>query len=209
MPTNAAARPRSRRSIALCVFGVVVFCSLDLASKAWAADNLSEASPGAPPLCTPSEHGLAPPQRTATRRVSLVDDHLEFHYTENCGASFGLLRNASPLLKQVVFGGAAAFACIVLLWMFAKGHGGVAFGVAVPLIVAGALGNLINRVTLGYVVDFIRLYWTEPLPLLGRSWPTINVADVTITIGMALLVIDARRRGRGAGENAENAPIPA
>lgn len=182
---------------------------MDLGSKAWAAEELSEAAPAPVAVCEYSEHGLAPPQRHPTRRVSIIDDHLEFHYTENCGASFGLLRNAPGVLRHLIFAGAAFLACFALFWMFAKGHGGTAFALAVPFIVAGAVGNLVNRVRLGYVVDFIRLYWSEPIPLLGHAWPTINVADMTITVGVVLLLIDGVRRAPEKAANAENAPITA
>ncbi|MFK8001498.1 MAG: signal peptidase II [Polyangiales bacterium] len=187
----------------------VLFCGLDLGSKAWAADELSEPAEPPPPVCEYSELGLAPPQRHATGGVSLIDHHLEFHYTENCGASFGLLRNAPAILRQVIFAGAALLACVALFVMLARGHGGVTFALAVPLIVGGALGNLVDRARLGYVVDFIRLYWSEPIPVLGHAWPTINVADMTITVGVALLLIDGLRRGREPAVKVENAEIAA
>ncbi|MFT5358767.1 MAG: signal peptidase II [Polyangiales bacterium] len=209
MSSSPVRMRRSLRSNAFCLLALVLLCGVDLGSKVWAADQLSEPISSPPPVCDPSEHGHAPPQRNATRRISLIDDHLEFHYTENCGAAFGLLRNAPATLRQVVLGGAALLASMALFWMFAKGQGGVAFAFAVPCIIAGALGNLVDRARLGYVVDFIRLYWSEPIPLLGHAWPTINVADMAITVGVALLLIDSRRRGSRAPANVENGPIAA
>lgn len=184
-------------------------CGMDLGSKAWAADELSEAAQAPPPVCEYSEHGLAPPQRHATERVSIIDHHLEFHYTENCGASFGLLRNAPAVWRQLLFAAAALLAFGALFVMLARGHGGAAFAFAVPLIAGGALGNLVDRARLGYVVDFIRLYWSEPIPVLGHAWPTINVADMTITVGAALLLIDGLRRGHETPSKVENARITA
>jgi signal peptidase II len=72
-----------------------------------------------------------------------------------------------------------------LLFMFVTGTGGKLFAWSVPLIVSGALGNLVDRVRLGYVVDFIRFHLQE-----GWEWPTFNVADSTITVGVALLLLD-------------------
>ena len=180
---------------------------MDLGSKAWAAENLSAPDPSPPPVCERSEGSLAPPQRYATERVSLVSNHLELHYTENCGAAFGLLRNASPSLRHFVLGGAAIVACFALFALFAGGRGGALFGFAVPLIVAGALGNLLDRLRLGYVVDFIRLYWQEPIPFLGTAWPTINFADVTITLGALLLLADGYRTRDRVAETPKNPAI--
>jgi signal peptidase II len=56
--------------------------------------------------------------------------------------------------------------------------------VGLGLILGGAIGNLIDRARLGYVVDFLDLYWR------GHHWPTFNVADVGISVGVVLLVID-------------------
>ena len=70
---------------------------------------------------------------------------------------------------------------------------------ALALIIGGALGNLFDRVRLGYVIDFLDVYW-------GRHhWPAFNVADSSITIGVALLVIDMLRQPR---VQTEGAPAP-
>jgi signal peptidase II len=61
----------------------------------------------------------------------------------------------------------------------------------VPLIVSGALGNLFDRVRYGYVVDFIRFHWRGEW-----DYPTFNVADVGISVGVALLIIDGFLEGR-------------
>jgi len=61
---------------------------------------------------------------------------------------------------------------------------------ALSLVIGGAIGNLIDRVRLGYVVDFIHVYW-------GRhQWPDFNVADSAISIGIVLLLLDAVRPRR-------------
>ncbi len=127
--------------------------------------------------------------------VELVDGSLEFRYQENCGAAFGLFRNQPAWVRNSVFGLAAVLASLALLWMFAKGRGGRFFAMSVPFVVSGAIGNLVDRLRLGYVVDFIRFYWDGELFGL-REWPTFNVADVTITIGVIFLIIDGYLEGR-------------
>ena len=69
------------------------------------------------------------------------------------------------------------------MWLYWTGYGGTLFAVSVPLIASGALGNLVDRFRLGYVVDFIRFHVREAF-----VWPTFNVADITITVGVALLL---------------------
>ena len=121
----------------------------------------------------------------------LVDGYLMFRYAENCGAAFGLLRDAPPIARKIVFGIAALAASIVLFLMFVRGRGQQLFAYSVPLIVSGALGNLIDRVRYGYVVDFIRFHLQD-----GLEWPTFNIADCGITVGVILLVLDGFREGR-------------
>ena len=78
---------------------------------------------------------------------------------------------------------------------------------ALALILGGAVGNLIDRLRLGYVVDFVHVYWRD------YQWPDFNVADSAITIGVALLVIDIlqlpRSRSRSAPQPASTRPTPA
>src|SRR5690606_10370962 len=86
----------------------------------------------------------------------LIADYLEFQYAESCGAAFGLLRDADDWVRRAVFGVAALGAVVALMWMFVVGRGGPLFAWSVPFVVSGAVGNLVDRVRYGYVVDFIR-----------------------------------------------------
>ena len=170
--------------------------AIDLWSKDWALANLSTEPLVASPVCEANEQGYTYPQRSASTPIPVIEGSLEFHYAENCGAAFGMLRNASSFVRHGVFGIAAIVASVVLFWMFWTGRGGTPFALAVPFIVSGAIGNLADRVRFGYVVDFIRFYWTDPLPWLGTQWPTFNVADITISIGVGLLLIDGYQEGK-------------
>ncbi|MEY4575821.1 MAG: hypothetical protein RL701_524, partial [Pseudomonadota bacterium] len=88
-------------------------------------------------------------------------------------------------LRLAIFAPAAAAAVLGLLWLYFTGYGGALFGVSVPLIASGALGNLVDRFRFGYVVDFIRFHLQESF-----VWPTFNIADATITVGVALVLIE-------------------
>jgi signal peptidase II len=196
--------PRSMRSLALCLIALAALTALDLWTKAWAEQTLSrERTRQVAPACTPDADGSYSMQRLRADSIVLVPDYLELRYAENCGAAFGLLDEAPRWLRVVVFMGAGIVAIAALLWMFAQGHGGKLFAVSVPLVASGALGNMIDRLRLGYVVDFIHFHIRD-----GFEWPTFNVADSTITVGVALLLIDGLRRPVARSETRAEQPDP-
>ncbi len=194
--------PRSRQAIVLCLAAIGVLTAMDLGSKHWALDRLSQPSSRASdPTCEPNEYGRTEPQRSQRSPIVLIDGLLEFRYAENCGAAFGFMRDMPSAVRKGVFYVAAAGAVVLLLWMFVTGRGGNLFAISVPLIVAGAVGNFVDRVKLGYVVDFVRFHIND-----RWAYPTFNVADAWITIGVALILIegfmDGRREKRAAAERA-------
>ena len=91
----------------------------------------------------------------------------------------------------MVFASAALLASVFLLGMYAQGRGSMLFLISVPMIIAGAVGNLWDRVRYGYVVDFIRFHWQE-----RWEYPTFNIADIWITVGVVLLILDGLLEGR-------------
>jgi signal peptidase II len=192
---------RSTTALVIMLASLVVYTFLDLATKEWALDHLSRERQGTKPaVCALDENGYMGPQRVATEPQVVIDGYFVFHYAENCGAAFGILRTAPSWVRAGVFGLAALGACIVLTMMFVRGAGGKLFGAAVPMILAGAIGNLSDRVRHGFVVDFIQVdpHWFE--------YPTFNFADCTITVGVILLLID----GIGSPQQAHDpAAVPA
>lgn len=181
---------RSMRAIAIGLGALVVLLAADLGSKEWALGALSTPRIGdLPPLCTPDAHGMRSMQRLRSDVVVLVGEYLELRYAENCGAAFGFLRTQPQAIRTGLFGLAAIAASLVLAYMFVRGRGGSLFAWSVPLVVSGALGNLVDRLRHGFVVDFVRFHVHE-----SWEWPTFNVADAAITVGVALLVIDGFRK---------------
>lgn len=186
----------------MCLAAIAVLTAMDLGSKHWALERLSEPSTtGADPVCVPDEAGRIYPQRAQRAPVVLIDRYLELRYAENCGAAFGFMRDMPSTVRKGVFYVAAVGAVVLLMWMFVAGRGGTLFAISVPLIVAGAIGNLADRIRFGYVVDFVRFH-------LDNRWayPTFNVADAWITIGVALILVegflDGRREKRASAEEA-------
>jgi signal peptidase II len=110
----------------------------------------------------------------------------------NTGAAFSFLAWASGWQRWFFVGlGVAASAFIV--WMLRTHAGQKLFSFAVTLVMGGALGNVIDRLWHGYVVDFIQVHWA------GRAFPTFNLADAAITLGAGCLILDELlrvRRGR-------------
>jgi signal peptidase II len=187
-----SSHPQVRRTLAalLIMLGSLgVYTFLDLASKDWALSSLSRARQGAEtPICQPDDEGYTRMQRVPTDPKVLVQGYLVAHYAENCGAAFGMLRTAPSWVRALVFGIAAAGACVVLTLMFVRGAGGRLFGAAVPLILSGAIGNLSDRIRHGFVVDFIQV---DPRLF---EYPTFNVADIAISVGVGLLLIDGMKK---------------
>ena len=110
----------------------------------------------------------------------------------NSGAAFSFLAGASGW-QRWFFVGLGAAAALFIVWML-RGHGGQRlFSWALALILGGALGNVVDRLLHGHVVDFIQVHW--------RSWffPSFNIADSAITIGAILLILDELLRVRRAG----------
>ncbi len=109
--------------------------------------------------------------------VSLVPGYVDLVLVANPGAAFGLLAGLNG--ARWVLAAAAAVAVVLGLWLAATHKAGV--GGALGLIVGGAAGNLIDRLRLGHVVDFVDLHWGE------LHWPAFNLADAAITVGAVWL----------------------
>jgi signal peptidase II len=107
----------------------------------------------------------------------------------NAGAAFSFLAGASGW-QRWFFVGLGAVAAAFIVWML-RSHGGQKlFAWALALILGGALGNVIDRLLHGYVVDFIQVHWAE------KYFPSFNLADSAITLGAILLIVDELRRVR-------------
>jgi len=120
------------------------------------------------------------------RRVTSFFDIVRAH---NRGAAFSFLNDASGW-QRWFFIGLGIVAAGFIVWML-KRHGGQrVFGWALALILGGAVGNVIDRVLHGHVIDFIQVHWKS------HYFPSFNVADSAITIGAALLILDELRRVR-------------
>lgn len=129
--------------------------------------------------------------RTITSFFNLVRVH-------NAGAAFSFLAGASGW-QRWFFVGLGLVATVFIVWML-KQHGGQRlFGWSLALILGGALGNVIDRLLHGHVIDFLQFHWRWLSPMFpGGYFPSFNIADSAITIGAVLLILDELLRVRKA-----------
>jgi signal peptidase II len=119
---------------------------------------------------------------TMTSFFNLVRHHNE-------GAAFSFLADAGGWQKWF-FIVVSALASIFIVYLLRKHHKQVLFSVGLALILGGAIGNLYDRVTLGYVVDFLSFHIND------LYWPAFNVADSAIVVGVGMLLLDSFKQAR-------------
>ena len=145
----------------------IVTLAADLASKHWAKVRLSE------------------PKLWSDRRIDVIKDYFSFIFARNRGGAWGLLQDEPESIRRPFFLGISALAIIFIVSLYRKltpQQWALKWGL--PLVLGGALGNLVNRIQFNYVVDFIDLSYK------GHHWPTFNVADIAIVAGVGLMAVD-------------------
>ncbi len=120
--------------------------------------------------------------------VELVEGLARFRYVENPGASWSILRDAPEWWRGPVLIASSVIGLIAILVFLQRSKHWIAV-LALALVFGGALGNLVDRVRWGYVVDFISLHWRD-----RAHFPVFNVADIAITCGALLLIVLSRPR---------------
>ncbi len=114
-------------------------------------------------------------------RVTSYFDLVRYH---NTGAAFSFLADAGGWQKWF-FTTVSVVASVVIIYLLKKYPHNKLFSWGLALVLGGALGNLYDRITLGYVVDFLYFYYQQ------FAWPAFNVADSAICVGVALLLLDS------------------
>jgi signal peptidase II len=117
----------------------------------------------------------------------------------NAGAAFSFLAGASGW-QRWLFVALGALASALIVWMLMRHPGQRLFCFAVSMILGGAVGNVIDRLLHGHVIDFVQVHWSWLEPMFpGGYFPSFNLADSAITVGAACLLLDELlrvRRGR-------------
>ena len=121
--------------------------------------------------------------------VTVSDSFFRFRYAENPGAAFGLFRNLPENLRGPLFHLVSIGAVVLIGYYFSKLTGAKVERWAkwgLPLVLGGAIGNYIDRLARGFVIDFIEAHWFDK-----AYWPAFNIADSAIVIGVGLLGVDS------------------
>jgi signal peptidase II len=119
--------------------------------------------------------------------IPVIKGFFSIAYVKNTGAAFGFGQDGPEWFRQIFFLGLPVIFCGWIFVMLVKTlKGPLYLSLAYALIIAGAVGNLIDRFSLGYVVDFLMFYWQDE----ANHFPAFNVADSCITVAAGLLIID-------------------
>lgn len=124
------------------------------------------------------------------RSVEISESFLRLRYEENPGAAWGLFRSLPQNLRGPLFHLVSIGAVILIGYYFSKLSGTnpkerwALWGLS--LVLGGALGNYIDRLARGFVVDFVQAHWKDQ-----AYWPSFNVADMAICVGVGMLILDA------------------
>ncbi len=106
-------------------------------------------------------------------------------YVHNTGAAFSFLSEAGGWQRWFFAGLALAISCVIAVWLARLKQHETLLAVALSLVLGGAIGNLIDRLAYGYVIDFLDVYYQT------WHWPAFNIADSAITLGVILMLLES------------------
>lgn len=155
--------PQNRAAVG--IYTLALVCLLDQATKWLILDRMGDVNQTIP-----------------------VTKFLNFVLVWNKGVTFGFLNQANPHMPYILIGVAAVIFLLLARWLWRTSSGAVAL--ALGAIMGGALGNVIDRLRYGAVVDFLDFYYRN------YHWYAFNIADAAIFTGVALLLIDGMVRGK-------------
>jgi signal peptidase II len=176
---------RPRPSYVFLALLSILTLALDIATKSWAEHHL-DGYPGT---------------------VEVWKNHVTLLLAKNRGGAWGLLQSTSENVRRPFFllVSVAAIAFIMTLYrrLQPRQH---ALQWGLPLVLGGALGNVFDRIRYGHVIDFVDVHLVYKA--VDRHWPTFNVADIAICVGVGLMALDmfTSKRGRPPLPDAENVP---
>ena len=179
-PDGAAPPALPKPSYLFLAIVSAVSLGLDLWTKGWAVKNLDK----------PFE------------RVEVIHGYLSLVLAHNRGGAWGLLQNQSENVRRPFFVLVSVVAIAFIMSLYRKlAPSQTALKWGLPLVLGGALGNLVDRIRYGHVIDFIDMYAGEGGgldrlidkvfgPIREYHWPTYNIADIAIVVGVGLMAID-------------------
>jgi len=160
------------RNKSVYIFGAVIVLVADQLSKAWATASLK-------PIVY----------------IEVIPGLFRLSYATNRGVAFSLFADSQFDIRWILSAVSLIAALFVLSYFRRAPADKTRLNVSLALLMAGIIGNMIDRVRLGEVVDFIELHWRDLY-----SWPTFNIADSAICVGAALLALEMLREEKSARE---------
>lgn len=145
-------------ALTVCVLVVV----LDLVTKRWVAEALPYGQP------------------------HYVTSFFNLYYIHNPGAAFGFLASSDESFRAPFFLTTSIVAFVVIAWLLHKSPAERRLHLlGLALVLGGAIGNFVDRIRFGYVIDFLDFHWG------AAHWPAFNVADMAISVGVGCLLLDS------------------
>ena len=115
-----------------------------------------------------------------------VNSFINISHQENAGAAFSILSNAGGWQRWFLSVLAICISVYIVFWLFRlRNQDQIILSIGLSLVLGGAIGNVIDRIQLGYVIDYIQVF------IMGWPFPSFNIADASITVGAVILIIDA------------------
>lgn len=173
--------PGERASLTFMAIVALVSCAADLATKAWAHARLAGFDA----------------KRSGAKVFTVIPDHLDFIFAQNPGGAWSFLRSLPDGLRRPFFLFVSAAATVFIVSIYRRVHRDqTAMKWGLSLALGGAMGNLVDRIRYGWVIDFIDVYVSRG----GQEfhWPTFNVADIAIVAGVILMSSDMIASARSA-----------
>jgi signal peptidase II len=181
----------------------VVSVGLDQGTKQWAYHTLLDdefhAKSDEHPVCGDDKQELARARfvRRHQENITVIDGLFELRYVENCASAFGMLGNAPEWFRFPFFIVVSVFAAFFIPYLYRKTPANQRLMLyAMPFVLGGAVGNLLDRLFFRYVIDFVDWYVT--IDGVDRHWPTFNVADAAIVVGIGLMLLQLWPRKKRA-----------
>jgi signal peptidase II len=203
--------PRRKWALLAALFGLLVVA--DQWTKYLAVDRLTHvfarARPGSLVEKVRGFYAYEHLESIATEPYYVWRPVWRMNYVENPGAAWGLFRNFSEGFRNAFFTAVSVAAVLFILHYYRKLREDQRFlQLALAFVLSGAVGNFIDRVARGYVIDFVEWYWWNRPDV---RWPTFNLADSLIVVGVAMLVVHPgagreKAGGRVRGEKEEAGP---
>jgi signal peptidase II len=170
-PPSSAEGPHA--SYVLLSVVTFVAAASDLVTKYWAKANLAGYDP----------------KLGGAKRFVVWPDHLDFVFAQNPGGAWSFLRGLPEYIRRPFFLFISAAAVVFIVTIYRRVRPDQhAMKWGLPLALGGAVGNLVDRIRYGYVIDFVDVYVTRGAN--EHHWPTFNVADIWICVGVGLMAID-------------------